>query len=59
MLQSWGIHKNRVLTAVVGPNSIWLFAEEDAVSDLATGALDGGGTWREGEQAQAQACTLR
>lgn len=52
MLQSGRIDKYRVLTAVVGPNSIGLFAEEDAVADLAAGALDGSGARREGQQAQ-------
>ena len=58
-VQRWGVDKDRVLAAVVGPHSIRLLAQQDAVANLAPRALDGAAAVLQAELAQAEACALR
>lgn len=58
-VQGRGVDKYGVFAAVVGPDAVRLFAEEDAVSDFASRALDGAAAVFQVELAQAEARALR
>lgn len=58
-IQGGGVDKYGVIAAVVGPNAVGLFAEEDAVSDFASCALDSAAAMFQVELAQAETCALR
>lgn len=58
-IQGGGVDEDGVIAAVVGPNAIRLFAEEDAVSDFASCALNSAAAMFQVELAQAETCALR
>ena len=58
-IQGWGVDKDGVLTAVIRPNAVRLFAEEDAVANFASCALNGAAAVFQVELAQAEARALR
>lgn len=58
-IQGRGVDKYGVLTAVIGPNTVRLFAEEDAISDFASCALNGAAAVFQVELAQAETRALR
>lgn len=58
-VQSRGVDKYRMLATVVRPDAVRLFAEEDAVADFASCALNGAAAVFQIELAQAEARALR
>lgn len=58
-VQSRGVDKYGVFAAVVRPNTVRLFAEEDAVADFASCALNGAAAVFQVELAQAETRALR
>lgn len=58
-IQGGGVDKYGVIAAVVGPNAVRLFAEEDAISDFASCALNSAAAMFQVELAQAETCALR
>lgn len=58
-VQGGRVDEYGVLAAVVGPHAVRLFAEQDAVSDFASRALNGAAAVLQVELAQAEAGALR
>lgn len=58
-IQGGGVDENGVLAAVIGPHAVRLFAEEDAISDFASCALNGAAAVFQVELAQAETRALR
>lgn len=58
-IQGGGVDKYGVIAAVVGPNTVRLFAEEDAISDFASCALNSAAAMFQVELAQAETRALR
>lgn len=58
-VQGRGVDEYGVLTAVIRPNAVRLFAEEDAIADFSSCALNGAAAVLQVELAQAEARALR
>lgn len=58
-IQGGGVDEYGVIAAVVGPDAVRLFAEEDAVSDFASCALNSAAAVFQVELAQAETRALR